>query len=81
MTKLWLVITVFGKVAMATGPLDIDIDACRERALARSAMLDRAYVEQKLDDDPEMMVEGQRVKRADIKIDCIYANERPRGDR
>jgi hypothetical protein len=68
--KLWIVVTIFGKIAAVSGPLPYGIGECNRRAADIRAA-------QALDLDPRMTVEGRRVTQKDIKVECVEAYVRP----
>lgn len=75
---LWLVIRIFGNVAMSVGPLPYGIDECEVRRAERDAETDQIFIAKDLAHDPAMIIDGKRVQRGDVVTSCEMSRERPR---
>lgn len=74
MTKLWIVILIFGHVEGTVGPLPYGVNECRNRVAVMNAEADRH------DGNAPVMLHGRPVSRADVSIACVYADRRPTDD-
>lgn len=72
--KLWLVVYIFGKVALSVGPLPYGMDECRERAAGKSAEFDEGFVR---NEGKAWVLDGKTVRRDDVDVRCLEAAERP----
>ena len=77
MTKLYMVVLIFGRIFQTVGPLPYGMDECRQTIRSWSAEIDAAFIEKGLDTDPVMVVDGRRIARADIVLRCVEASTRP----
>ena len=78
--KIFLVVTILGKVAASIGPLPGSFDACRSHVAAIESEWDERWKEGDLDSSNIMMLEGQRIHRKDVVAQCVKAHERPATD-
>ena len=79
MLKLWIVVTIFGKIAAVAGPL-YNIAECNRRAADARASHAQAFFDKDLGRDTRMIVGGRRVTQKDIKVECVKSYVRPELD-
>lgn len=72
--SLWLVVTIFGKVALSVGPLPYGMDECHVRAAEKVKEFDEGFVRNA---DKVWTLDGTTVARGDVKVDCVEAEARP----
>ncbi len=75
--KIFMVAVIFGKVVMTVGPVPSSIDTCKHQAALQESDWDRAWSERNLDESDATIVEGRRVRRADIHAFCVESDVRP----
>jgi hypothetical protein len=73
--KLWIVVYIFGKVAMSVGPLPYDKIECEQRRLVKQEEVDAIFrTGIKL---PKVQGDDREVTQADVRIACTESQERP----
>jgi len=71
--KLWIAISVLGKIAAVVGPLPYDEHECQRRVIEASAGLDGDATFPIMIDGIEVPVTGR-----DIKSACVYSETPPK---
>jgi hypothetical protein len=71
--SLWMVMTIWGLVAISDGPLEMDFDECERVAAAR-----RTETSVLFRDGEPMQLDGKIYYREDLNIFCMFQQRRPR---
>ncbi len=70
--KLWMVITIFGKIVGSIGPLPYTMDECLFRAAINDEVVKQNWMAGK-----RAIFEGRVITPGDIAHGCVYAYIRP----
>lgn len=75
--KLWIVMTLMGKLASTIGPLPYGMDECAVRVAEKSAEVDKTFAEPAYQANPDSWLDGHHLVRSDLVISCVESDERP----
>lgn len=75
--KIYVVVTILGKIGMSVGPVPYGMDECHSRIVERIAELDAKFETDHLATDPRMQVDGRQLQRSDIAVSCVESDARP----
>lgn len=72
--SVWMVMLIFGKVAMVAGPLPFDMKKCEQERVIRVADLKDLFSKQ-----DDVAVSGtDRVKSGDVDLKCVRQSKSPK---
>lgn len=73
MMDIWMVMLIFGKVAMVAGPLPFDMERCERERTVRSLALKQLFREK------SDVVRSDRgpVKPSDVDVKCLRSETQP----
>jgi hypothetical protein len=75
--KLWIVITLMGKLASTIGPVPNGMDECLAKVAEKNREVDKTFADPATAADSRSWLDGHHLQRSDLAIACIYSDARP----